>query len=179
MSFGKHCSAHALSGSPFIWARDPQLPAPVPLPLPLPCPSSSLPASGVQWGRGCARVVKLGGLQSWCGGGAGCQQGVSTLSSGEFWGSEGDSGEGRETRVHRGGAAAHGGRRGCSSGAAEGAWEAGPREPLTGPLYPRRPRWLLSSELPASMLLGDTHSFFSELLFLNESSLMGFLLSDS
>lgn len=77
---------------------------------------------------------------------------------------------------------AHGGHGGSTAvGAAEGAWEAGPREPLTGPLCPQRPRprWLLSSELPASVLLSDTHGFFSELLFLNESSLMGFLLSDS
>lgn len=52
--------------------------------------------------------------------------------------------------------------------------------PLWFPLRPPPGLRLLPSEPPASMLPGDTHSFFFLLfLFLNERSLMGFLLSDS
>lgn len=72
-----------------------------------------------------------------------------------------------------------GGAGGAAVGLQKGPGKPALVSPSRAPCTPRRPRWLLSSELPASMLLGDTHSFFSELLFLNESSLMGFLLSDS
>lgn len=52
--------------------------------------------------------------------------------------------------------------------------------PLRAPCARRpRPRRPLSSEPPASMPPGDTRAFFSALLFLNESRLMGFLLSGS
>lgn len=73
----------------------------------------------------------------------------------------------------------------CGGGGAEAAsWPcsqaAGPRGPLMVPLRPPPGQRLLPSEPPASMLPGDTHSFFFLLfLFLNERSLMGFLLSDS
>jgi hypothetical protein len=57
---------------------------------------------------------------------------------------------------------------------------AGPRAPLMVPLRPPTRPEAAASEPPASMLPGDTHSFFFLLfLFLNEKSLMGFLLSDS
>lgn len=82
-----------------------------------------------------------------------------------------------------GGAVAHGGAaRGVGRGRGRGA--AAPTKPALArpsraPCARSPPALLLPSEPPASMLLGDTHSFFSLLLFLNERSLMGFLLSDS